>query len=191
MTVEIFRDQKHFREMIKSLSYPGRINKFIAIEKYRGNLMDSTIELALTLLDGEVTLCIVGDLDKSFEEISIRTNTKKETVENGDFIIIPLSEKEKISNVLKIAKKGDLLNPQKSATCIIEVEDINSGDEMIWTGPGIKDHIDVRISDGMEWINARNDAVSNFPLGIDIFIIDKNENLIGLPRSTKVKVKGE
>jgi len=54
--------QRVFRNLLESISYPGRKINIYSDENYGVELFDTTIEVALTLLDGEVTFFIEGNL---------------------------------------------------------------------------------------------------------------------------------
>jgi|GEM_PF-1655600 len=183
--------QRVFRNLLESISYPGRKINIYSDENYGVELFDTTIEVALTLLDGEVTFFIEGNLKKSEEEIFIRTNSKVSNREDADFIIIPLREKIDFKNYLDeennpLIKVGSLIDPQYSATFIVEVEKLNEGDELEITGPGIENSKSISGIGTKEILDLR-DKLCDFPIGVDIFFIDREKNVMAIPRSTKIK----
>jgi alpha-D-ribose 1-methylphosphonate 5-triphosphate synthase subunit PhnH len=55
-------------------------------------------------------------------------------------------------------------------------------------GPGIRGEATIRVR-GLEpaWMHIREALNEEFPRGIDIWLLDKNGNLIGIPRTTRIK----
>lgn len=191
MLDEIVRNQECFRNLLQALSYPGRIYRIEKAKPYRGGLFPETMEMAMALVDGEVNLFIQGDYKEAFEEISIRTNTKEAAIEEADYIIIPLKETENIGSCIRLGKRGSLINPHTNATYIIEVEELKEEGDWIFRGPGIEDYVSAEIPYSETWIDKRQEAVSSFPMGVDIFLIDRQQNLLALPRTTRIERKGD
>lgn len=190
MKNSVERDQKTFRTLVDAMSYPGRIRKLESYETYKTKLFSQTVGIVLCLVDPEVSFHIYEDTGRDGEEVLIRTNSKVEQVQNADYIIIGLDHHDSIPHVLDQAKLGDLVSPDESATLIIEIEDLESGEEdrTRWTGPGIDGSIEVIVSGMKTWIQTRNDLTRDFPLGLDIILVDRKANITCLPRTTQVEV---
>lgn len=187
MLKEELKNQKNFRSIMDSLAYPGKINKIINFEKYRGKLYPQTIDLVMTLIDSEVSFNIVAGDDLAKEEIQIRTNAKLDDISNADYIVVPLSQGENIEEFLGNAKRGSLINPHMSSTFIIETKNLKDEGDILMTGPGIKDVNRINFYN-FNWITKRNEINADFPMGIDIFLIDESSNLLCIPRTTKIEV---
>ena len=88
---------------------------------------------------------------------------------------------------MKEASIGDLLDPQKGATFIVECDDIRNTNGFTLKGPGIKDENAIEI-DGIEkeWMDVRNMCCEEYPLGIDFIFVDKQNNCVVLPRTTRI-----
>jgi len=179
--------QKIFRNLMLALSYPGRVVNVASDTMYPGILYPETMDQILTLLDAEVTFHLVGEDEETEQEIKIRSLSKSAPLEKADYIVIPYSEREKTAEILRKVKYGSLLDPDQSATVFIESAKVAQPNVLTWMGPGIKENIQVGISDQELWLQARNEVVAEFPFGIDLFFVGKDKGLVGLPRTTEVK----
>lgn len=182
-----FKNQQNFRKIMDSFAYPGKINKIVSFEKYKGSLFPQTIDLITTLVDGEVSFYIYKEDKKAEEEIIIRTNTKTETISKADYVVIGLDYENEICDCLKEVKRGTLINPHTSGTLIIETREILDDGNISLMGPGIK-YINKIGIDNFDWIETRNEINSEFPIGVDIILIDQYKNLLCIPRTTRIKV---
>ena len=145
----------------------------------------------LMVLDREVSFNVVSEQgDDVSKLISEMTYAQVKPVEEADYIfVLKDSCDEKLEEVIQKSKIGDLIDPQKSATIIAEVECISNSGDMELRGPGIKDINEVNISGNKKWINARRDKNEEYPLGIDLIFIDENDNVVCIPRTTKITEK--
>lgn len=179
--------QQIFRIVLDALSRPGKVQKLTTDAHYAGELYPETMEIARTLLDGEVSFYVANQEKATEDELKIWTLATSKSSQEADFIFLPKNTTiEQKVEVMKQAKKGTLLYPNESATVVIECEELT--DETVYKleGPGIKDSHGCSISGAQEWINAREEKNQEYPLGVDLFCIDKSGHLIGLPRTTRV-----
>lgn len=63
---------------------------------------------------------------------------------------------------------------------------ISNDKELILKGPGIKDKNYIKVDISGNWVEKRELKNIEYPLGVDTIIIDKNSNLICLPRTTQI-----
>lgn len=177
--------QRVFRKILDSLSRPGKIIPLETNFEYETILLDETMDILMTLLDSEVTFHLVGENQEATEEIEIRTLSQPVSLGKADYIIIPQDvDKDSWSAIFQDANKGTLLDPNRNATLILETEAITEEAAYALTGPGVKGSQLVSITAAENWIEARNEAVAEQPLGVDCFIIDRSGCCIGLPRTT-------
>ena len=193
----VFDSQRVFKILMSSFAFPGRINKLPEIhlsgidQKYNPAIIP-----LLALLDLETSFNIVGDDIEEIERIikyfEINTGAKYKDTKDTDYC---LSINKSMGDVFKLLNKGILEEPDKSTTLFYFIESISKTEtnsfSIILSGPGIKDQETLSIN-GLskaeieEWLEDR----ANYPLGIDIFLIDKIGNITGLPRSIKISMKG-
>lgn len=168
-------NRDNFRALSKSLSMPGNIEKITS-------LFDSSfLAVASVLLYSEVSYFYDGK--KDFSLIEIITNTKKTTPKEADYIFSDTIN----SKLVKEAKIGDFLNPDYSAALIFKCDDFNKSKVKI-SGPGIEGIKEVFLPCDIEFINILKEKNSNFPLGVEVFFINKNNEVLALSRTTKVEV---
>lgn len=191
-TIEI---AKCYRSLVEANSFPGEIKRFDTNidESFPATSMySSTNILCLMLLDTEVTYKIVGENDyeenKKNKIIKELTYSVEEDICNADYVIVSKEvDKYKILEIISELKKGTLVDPHTSATLIIEVSSLYEGDRFICSGPGIEKEKEILIKKGYGWYLERNNKNKEFPLGIDIILVDKDKNILAIPRTTNLE----
>lgn len=185
--------QSVYRKVLNSMARPGVIEtleeqKKIDIEV---SCNKGTFLVMLMLLDGEVSFNIVSEKSEEMTSlISQMTYSKQKNLEEADYIFVLEDASEKsLAEVYKLAKIGTLIDPNKSATIIAEVNSINNNDDLELSGPGIKDKKSLSISGNNKWIKERELKNKEYPLGVDAIYIDKEYKVVSLPRTTKIKRK--
>jgi alpha-D-ribose 1-methylphosphonate 5-triphosphate synthase subunit PhnH len=145
----------------------------------------------LMLLDAEVTFHILGGETQNISRyINQLTYSKVVPLEEADFIyVLEGADSEEIEGAIIRCKIGDLVNPHLSATLIIEVEKISNHRDLVLSGPGIKGEKYISISGETDWVKLRAEKNIEYPLGIEMYFVDKNYNLLALPRTTKITKK--
>ena len=191
MNFDLVHDiQQSYRKLLNVMSRPGEIENIsdlsekldIDIEVYKSNYL-----IMLMLLDGEVSFNVYSENREKINKIVGQiTNSKLKPFHEADYLFVT-KEAKNITDVMSICKVGDLSNPHKSATLIIEVENLDNNKELKLTGPGIKDSNYLSFESNKEWLKIRNEKNKEYPLGIDIILIDEKGNLACLPRTTKVQ----
>ncbi|MBO0999751.1 phosphonate C-P lyase system protein PhnH [Bacillus sp. SD075] len=196
MNLDVVHDiQTVYRKLVTATSRPGTL---MVLEREAKTLdvqmecLSSTILLALTVLDPEVTFKVIA---KEEEAVSMMINqltySKPVDLPEADFIfILHDASVEQMKEALNKAKVGNLLNPHESAMVILEVPDVTKGDSMILSGPGIQQPSFISLPNVSAWLGARNEKNIEFPLGIDMYFVDQQDRLIALPRTTQIKENG-
>ena len=189
---QVHDTQKVFRQLMQGMSHPGKI---VSIQEQTTELdynlpcFNATVLCALALLDGEVTFHIVGHQNEAFlEKLSHYTLSKCVPIHDADYIfVLQNTSDEVIVTAMENCKNGDLLNPDNSATWIVESSPLSNEATYTLTGPGVKDIQNVHIGVS-EWIwSCRQKRVEEFPLGIDFIFVDEGARLVCVPRTTNVQ----
>jgi alpha-D-ribose 1-methylphosphonate 5-triphosphate synthase subunit PhnH len=183
---------KSYRKLLDSFSRPGEI---FSLADYTKNIdietpfFDSTLLISYILLDGEVSYNIVDPkVRESKDLISRLTYSNLKSFEQSDYIFLTLNgDQELKKEAILQSKVGSFENPHKSATIICEVESLFEGDSYIFKGPGIKTQNKIQLNFLNNWLKIRNFKNKEFPLGIDMIFIDREDNLMSIPRTTETK----
>lgn len=192
MAIDLVHDtQEVFRTILHCMSRPGTIKNIEEIGRPIGQHDDchhSIFVTAITLLDAEVRFHIVGEnAEEIGEHLSSFTFSKVTELHEADYIFIMKDASEQIiSNVFKKAKKGTLTNPDQSATILIETDRFSPGSRLTLEGPGIKHTEKVDIDASECWLAERAEANKEYPLGVDMILVDRDSNMMCLPRTTMI-----
>lgn len=193
MKLDLVHDlQAVYRQILNSMSRPGLISN-IAAEAAKVDMetgcFKSTFILALLLLDTEVTFKVYDAAEPGFTQLISRlTYAQAAATAEADFIfVLQNAGGEALTEALTQAYAGDLLNPHKAATLIIETDYAGNDRELVLTGPGIAGENYVKIAGTDGWIEERAAKNKEYPLGVDIIFADRTDNLLGLPRTTQIQ----
>ncbi|GAB3062262.1 phosphonate C-P lyase system protein PhnH [Virgibacillus ainsalahensis] len=194
MAVEQIHDvQQVYREILHSMSRPGTISTIDAASAELAHHLpcfNATIHSAMTLLDAEVTFHVLTENHSDINgKISAYTLASEAPIAEADYIIVLSDATEcKILRAMRNCKIGNLINPQHSATWIMESSLLTNVGELTLSGPGIKEDItlDTRFSP-LVW-EARNERIKEYPMGIDLIFTDEAGQIACLPRTTVVKL---
>nr|WP_106782396.1 phosphonate C-P lyase system protein PhnH [Lysinibacillus timonensis] len=185
MTVHI--TQQAFRQVLDALSFPGKVNKLAEGPNAISVFIPQTGLVCQTLLDSEVTFYVAGDEPNISKMVQAYTGSHITNIKEADFVIFPLMlSLEEALTSLKSVKVGDLVNPHNSATIIYEVESLVAGYTYKLVGPGIKDINTLTCSLNPAIFEIRKEINTEYPLGIDLIIIDRQGNVMGIPRTTQI-----
>lgn len=165
-----------FRAVMNAMAKPGEINRVTGAEPPAGLSIAAGVVL-LTLCDPETPLYLAPSLDRPElrDWITFHTGAPFVAASAAQFALgtweeLPLSD----------FPLGSAAYPDRSATLIVEVDDLHSGSATL-TGPGIKDCAALSLPDRA----AFQQNATLFPRGLD-FIFTCGDRLAALPRSTKV-----
>lgn len=185
MNTQVHQTQQHYRILVDIFSYPGKIAKNVEKPNNYITFCDGVLMTAMTLLDNEVTFHTTFKSDG--QEFSTLTGARMvEEARESDYLII--KEKGLEPSIFEDAPIGTLPSPEKSATLIIEVESFHEGHFYKLTGPGIRDEMMIQLSLEERWMMHRNEKCKEYPLGIDLILIDRQNNMMSIPRTTKIEV---
>ncbi|MEC1177913.1 phosphonate C-P lyase system protein PhnH [Metasolibacillus meyeri] len=178
--------QRAFRTLLDCFARPGTVGE-LEREYVVNGLYAETVTVCMSLLDGEVSFQTATEYQDINQSIRALTGGQIKPLEQADFIIIPHgTEKEQLLKAVEAAKVGDLIDPQKSATIMIELDGITPAIMAQLSGPGIKKLEMVELAVYKEFIELRTNKNKEFPLGIDCILIERSGRVIALPRTTSM-----
>jgi alpha-D-ribose 1-methylphosphonate 5-triphosphate synthase subunit PhnH len=196
MKLDLVHDlQSVYRKLVEATSMPGTVvnlAKEAALLDVQKDCLSGTILFALTLLDPEVTFKVIG---KQEEVVSRRINqltySKSVHVAEADYIfILQDASIEEMDTAINQAKVGNLLNPHEAPTIILEVANATKGEPIKLSGPGIQGDTLINLQHVSNWMGVRKEKNIEFPLGIDMYFVDKQHHLLAIPRTTQIKENG-
>ena len=192
MKLDLVHDiQAAYRKTLDSMSRPGLIsNIHDQAEKITMKIgcFDATLVLVLMFFDTEIKFKICSKREAEIAKI-INQLTYAKTAELGsaDFIIVLHdAHSEDMEKALNMAYPGDLLNPHKAATIIVEADSVSNDRDLILTGPGIEKETQIKVPGSDRWIDLRAEKNSEYPLGVELIFTDRYDNILCLPRTTQI-----
>lgn len=168
-------NRENYKSMMDTLSMPGKIAKIEPL--FDSNLL----AIANVLLFSEVSFFYNGDEDMSLVEAI--TNPQVATNDKADYIFSDVIN----DSLIVEAKKGDYMNPDFSATLVFKCEDFNTT-KVSLSGPGIDKTKKVSLPCDKSFIETLMDKNSDYPLGVEVYFINTNSEIIALSRTTKIEV---
>ena len=183
----IFDTGKLFRSVLDSMAYAGSVintKESCVYCDYKLGINKTMQALIMMLLDTDTDYAVIKNEDVE-SKISILTYCKKAEIDSAHYIFV--LESSDLAYAINKANSGTLLDPQDGATIIVNCKSVTKGVHYIATGPGIKDKQDVFIDIKEDWITSRNAKNIEFPLGIDLIFVDKQFNILSIPRTTNIK----
>ncbi len=168
--------QQIFRTLLHCFSFPGEI---VSLKEHLGT--DSIlVGILSTILDKSVTWNDDNNLVSQSDRLLLQSPL--DSSKNAQYIVKnglnPPSENFEIN-------LGDLSNPEKGATLILVGKAIGKGDiQLKLTGPGIPNSSNIFLQGfNPDWFTLRNQWNRNFPLGVDLILVDADQ-MLALPRTT-------
>lgn len=188
--------QQTFRVALAAMTTPGRILQLTWDPELSHDLAGPDRWLAallLALADHEVSVAFdLGGRSGVFAgEIGRWTRAGVADAEAADMVVVDAATMA--PGLPARLRRGSLQYPDDSALLIIQVERLAaSGGEGValdLSGPGVDGRIGFLVtglSDGV--IASRDLAVSQYPTGIDLLLVDREGRITGIPRTSAVTV---
>ncbi|MDO9214029.1 MAG: phosphonate C-P lyase system protein PhnH [Methylococcales bacterium] len=167
--------QTVFRCVVEAFSRPAQINVLPECEHH------AAIAVLATLVDGESSL---ADPHQQLDNTHwLRLQVKPTATESAAFILCQGSRTVDFEPNL-----GTLVSPEKGATLVIIIDDINGGDRTYqFSGVGMETPVLIAPQGlHVSWFKQRANWNSAFPLGIDMLLATK-DGILALPRTTQIK----
>ena len=188
--IDVVHDtQEFFRTILHCMSRPGTIKNIDGIGNQLQQLENcryATFLSAMTILDAEVSFHVIGENAAEIEGLfAAYTLSRPTELHKADYLfILQDAEAQLISEAFLQAKKGTLRDPQQSATIIMETEKLSNDPDLMLQGPGIETAENAQIAASELWMIDRAAANQEYPLGVDMILLDRHRNLMCLPRTT-------
>lgn len=187
--------QAVFRQALDALSLPGQPQTLdLSVSQPAIQVPQhahaAAAALLLALLDQDCKVWLSEGFASSYAGPWLRFHTGCTVVATpGDADFVWVADAKELPS-LELLAQGSAQYPELSATCVVQVNDMNTAPHAeAWTlsGPGINGTRSLTLKglpDG--FVSARRASQVHAPCGLDFFFTH-NDTLIGLPRSTQVK----
>ncbi len=165
-----FTSAEEFRRLLHAVSYPGEVVTLGTSRPY------------LSILSKDTKFYT----DREEEKVLIKrcTGAVFADIEDADYLIL---HKEPDRDTLMRMKRGNIEFPEEGATIFLKISEIGEGTRILMKGPGIKDYKTVRLTISKRFFETLQE-INDFPIGLDVFVIDRFGNMIAIPRSVEVTV---
>ncbi len=172
-----------FRVLMDSMARPGKILTLPG--------SGTILSVCSALLDHEVKFSVIGEETHENLIRDIYENSKSEYTRSdlADYVIVTGGSS---SGGIKSLNRGTPEFPDRGATILYLAEELgyDGGCKISLEGPGISGKIELTIKgiDPLD-IDDIRELNSEFPLGVDLFFIDRKSRVAALPRSSKIGMK--
>jgi alpha-D-ribose 1-methylphosphonate 5-triphosphate synthase subunit PhnH len=187
---EIFDAQSHFRLLLDGMARPGKLNTFPIIDiQPPAGVFNSTILVCFALLNGDVSFSVLDDPKEEISKyILLNTSSAPDDFRDANFVIMNGDSEGEVLFDMRI---GTLSYPEDSGTIILQVERLSEvimddAEVIILKGPGVDGEKALYVK-GLNKSFLKNLRAINmeFPLGIDVILTDKDNQVTGLPRTNR------
>ncbi|MDP1980336.1 phosphonate C-P lyase system protein PhnH [Undibacterium sp.] len=179
--------QTVFRSLLKALSEPGSIQRLRVNLQAPAPLHMATAAACLALMDYETTAWLADELDNDAVRTYLRFHCGLPLVSEKSAANFAVLGRSLQQLDLEAFAQGSITYPDKSATLLMQVDDLANGPEYQLTGPGINNKRSIYVS-GLpaDFVSKWQVNHSAFPQGVDV-IFCSGDAVLGLPRTSKIK----
>jgi alpha-D-ribose 1-methylphosphonate 5-triphosphate synthase subunit PhnH len=194
---EVFDSQAAFRALLDALSRPGSVCRLPDCS-YAGaprGFCTPALSILKTLCDHRVSFSVGADSRDSewvrYLEANLATPFKG--VEEADYVLF---DGTRFDEDFSRLKRGSAEFPETSATAVLCVSRLAEGAgeadakpcRLVLTGPGVRERTSLTLT-GLDhrYTEERGRANRFPPMGIDLFLVDPEGRVAGIPRSSAVE----
>jgi alpha-D-ribose 1-methylphosphonate 5-triphosphate synthase subunit PhnH len=195
---EVFDSQAVFRALLDSMSRPGRIFQapLVPYPASPRGFCPPVLSVLKTLCDHRVSFS-VGRCDTRSEWIrylEVNLTAQFKALENAHYVLLDGASCDPGFSILN---RGSLEFPESSATALLTVMRLSvEGDnsegpacDLVLEGPGVDGRSTLSVA-GLDpaYASEREKMNRLYPLGVDLFLVDPDGRVAGIPRTTTVEV---
>lgn len=169
-------NRSNFRAALEALARPG--------ERYpiRPLFSSPLLAMASVLLYGETSYFYEGKAD--FELVRAISGAAKRGAAEADYLFADAPEQ----TLIERARAGSGESPEQGTTLIFMVDAAQGSTPVRLSGPGINGVKEISLPLSSACIAARRSKNAYFPLGIDILLLDQENKVLGIPRTTAIEI---
>lgn len=179
--------QAAFRAALDALARPGRIQRILSDAQHPSGAAASAAALALALLDPDCTLWLAPRLAQGSAAAWLRFHTGCRIVSEVREAQFLWSDADQLPP-LETLPQGSEFEPESAATCLVQVDALETGVGWRLNGPGIEQtaHLTV-LGLSAAFVAQWRANHASFPRGVDLLLCT-GEYIAGLPRTTAIEV---
>jgi alpha-D-ribose 1-methylphosphonate 5-triphosphate synthase subunit PhnH len=198
---EVFDSQAAFRALLDALSRPGSVCRLPDCS-YKGaprGFCAPALSILKTLCDHRVSFSVGGGSGDSqwmrYLEANLATPFKG--AEEADYVLF---DGTRFDEDFALLKRGSAEFPETSATAVLCVGRLaegvgeNAGENtprscrLVLTGPGVRERASLTLAGFDHRYTEERGRANRFPpMGIDLFLVDPEGRVAGIPRSSAVE----
>jgi alpha-D-ribose 1-methylphosphonate 5-triphosphate synthase subunit PhnH len=189
--MKIETTQKLYRSTLNAFSHPGKVFEYVAdLSDFPFKAAMSFLAFSQLLLDSHVSACFHGFEYSDVQLVQQLTGVRISSASESDMLFLNGSDS---FEYLSQAKRGTFIDPHLGATVVVfspesfriqtEVEGERSMCRL--EGPGIPSS-GTMLPINSEILRLRNERCSEFPLGIELVLINEGNMFTVIPRSTRI-----
>jgi len=183
--------QLAFRKIMDAVARPGTRAQFGGAIEPPAGLGVAAATVALTLFDFETPIWLAPALRGGETEAWVRFHCgcplTTDPAEASFAILVDAAA----APPLAAFNLGDAKYPDRSTTVILQVENLDGGERVTLTGPGIKNQtvVEPRGLPAGFWGQMQGNN-ANFQFGVDLLLVSGG-SLIAVPRSSQIQIQGD
>ncbi len=178
-----------FRSIMNAIAWPGRIKKIATRSEAPAPLTRATSDVLLTLVDVDTPVWLDGGASTQDVRSYLRFHTGCPIVDEPVAAAFGVVCDPSALPSLSVFSQGTPEYPDRSATIIIQSDELSNSEGVIFRGPGIADE-QMFSASGMSdstWADIQKNHLG-FPTGVDV-IFTGPDCVAACPRSVNVTVK--
>jgi alpha-D-ribose 1-methylphosphonate 5-triphosphate synthase subunit PhnH len=195
---EVFDSQATFRALLDSMSRPGRICQ-IPLRPYQAppnGFCPPALTILKTLCDHRVSFSLGAENEtpELIRYLEVNLATPFQPVEKADYVLFDGAGFD--VGFVRLSR-GSLEFPEKSATALICVDELSEKQgesegpvcSLVLAGPGVNGQARLAAA-GLDpgYVTGRRKTVRYFPMGVDLFLVDRRGRVAGIPRTSTVEI---
>lgn len=179
--------QSVFRQALQALARPGSVYQLPEVRPFPRLEARYGYALLSAVADHEVSIAVTGASDAEAAFASLGTGARPVPPEEADYVLALADD----PGLPRRVQRGLPDTPELGATLIVVVRTVGAGGLALGlTGPGVASSASLSVTGLVrETVLARNEACAEYPLGIDLLVVDGDGRLAGIPRTTNVTLE--
>jgi len=189
---KVFDAQEHFRVLLDAMAHPGKLFPFSEVEMVGiPGIPHGIFYIAFALLNADVHFTFLGpESENAKTYITQNTSSLVSSLEMVDFVFFPGNLD---GEFFRECKNGNLSYPEEGASLVAYVDTLSTQKldkslELSLKGPGVESINTVYIQGlDIKSLEILKDINSEFPLGLDLYVVDQNSTVMAIPRSNHLQ----